>query len=453
MSSRAILVVDDEDGIRSTIHEILSEEGYEVRTAANASEARESYSAAEPDLVLLDIWMPDVDGITLLKQWTETGELHCPVVIMSGHGNIETAVEATRLGAVDYIEKPLSLQQLLRTVEATLEAGPPAPKLSSIAVGLAPGIVAPQGKSAAITAAREQAEQIAQHTAPVLITGEAGSGRRLFAHYIHMQGAHAAQPFVVVNGAELNDARAAGLLIGIDTPQGVQEGVFGQALGGTLFVDELQAAGSTGQALLLNLVEHGAYTRLRQTQPEPADIRVIAAVSNYAGDELRADLLAALAVLQLKVPALRDYHADVPELLRFYVSQLVENESLPYRRFSMAAQNRLRNYPWPGNLRELENLVRRMLLSGGPEEISLPEVEAQLELPVGGSEALVKQDLLALPMREAREQFERVYLQRQLALSGGKVGPMAKRIGMERTHLYRKLRALGIEFGRGDADD
>ncbi len=453
MSSAAILVVDDEDGIRSTIHEILSDEGYQVRTAANASEARAAYTANEPDLILLDIWMPDVDGITLLKQWTETGELQCPVVIMSGHGNIETAVEATRLGAVDFIEKPLSLQQLLRTVESTLEEVQPATNLSSVAVGLAPGVIAPLGKGAAIAAAREQAEQIAQHTAPVLITGAAGSGRALFANYIHMQSARSGQAFVAVNGAELSDARAAESLIGIETPQGVQPGLFDQALGGTLFINELQELGSKAQALILNLVEHGTYTRLGQTQAEPAQIRVIAAVNTYTGDALRADLLAALAVLQLKVPALRDYHADVPELLRGCVDQLVEKESLPYRHFSMAAQNRLRNHPWPGNLRELENLVRRLLVAGGSEEIGLREVEQQLELPVSSSEPLVKQDLLALPMREAREQFERVYLKQQLALAGGKVGNMAKRVGMERTHLYRKLRALGIDFRRTESED
>ena len=453
MTSAAILVVDDEDGIRSTIHEILSDEGYQVRTAANAAEARESYSANEPDLILLDIWMPDVDGITLLKQWTENGELHCPVVIMSGHGNIETAVEATRLGAVDYIEKPLSLQQLLRTVEATLEDTQPVTSLSSVAVGLATGAVAPYGKSSAIATAREQAEQIAQHTAPVLVTGEAGSGRAQFGRYIHAQSARAAQPFVEVNGAELTDANAAELLIGVEAPQGVQAGLFDQAAGGTLFINDLQELGSKAQSLLLNIVEHGTYTRLGHTRPEPADIRVIAAVNIYTGDALRADLLAALAVMQLKVPALRDYHADVPELLRVSADRLVETESLPYRRFSMAAQNRLRNFPWPGNLRELENLVRRLLLAGGAEEIELGEVEQQLESPVSSSEPLVKQDLLSLPMREAREQFERVYLQQQLALAGGKVGQMAKRIGMERTHLYRKLRALGIDFRRTDPDD
>jgi DNA-binding NtrC family response regulator len=175
---------------------------------------------------------------------------------------------------------------------------------------------------------------------------------------------------------------------------------------------------------------------------------VIAAVNTYTGEGMRADLLSALAVLQLKVPPLREYHSDIPALLRFYVGQLNESDSLPYRHFSMAAQNRLRNYPWPGNLRELENLVRRVLLAGGEQEVSLAEVDAQLESRIESNEPLLKQNLLELPMREAREQFERVYLEQQLALVGGKVGQMAKRVGMERTHLYRKLRALGIDFRR-----
>ena len=453
MSAAEILVVDDEDGIRSTIHEILSDEGYDVRTAANAAEARAAYSSHAPDLVLLDIWMPDIDGITLLKQWTDSGELRCPVVIMSGHGNIETAVEATRLGAVDYIEKPLSLSQLLRTVETTLEDDTPIPALSSVAVGLASGIATPIGKSAVMTEARERAEQIARHDAPVLITGETGSGRALFAKYIHAHSNRAAQPFIEINGAELTDASAADILIGVEAKQSRQEGVFDQTLGGTLFIHELQALGPKAQSLLLNLIEHQSYTRLGQTRPEAADIRVIATVSTYTGDGLRADVLAAMAVLQLKVPALRDYHADVPDLLRAHVDQLVEKESLPYRHFSMAAQNRLRNYPWPGNLRELENLVRRILLAGGSEEVTLAEVDDQLKATVSSEEPLVKQNLLDLPMREAREQFERVYLQQQLALVGGKVGQMAKRVGMERTHLYRKLRALGIDFRRTDSED
>jgi two-component system nitrogen regulation response regulator NtrX len=453
MSSAAILVVDDEDGIRTTIHEILSDEGYDVRTAANGAEAKASYASATPDLVLLDIWMPDIDGITLLKQWRESGELLCPVVIMSGHGNIETAVEATRLGAVDYIEKPLSLSQLLRTVEVTLEEAQPPTNLSSVAAGLASGIVAPQGKSALIAEARDQAEQIALHTAPVLVTGEAGSGRALFARYMHAKSARASRPFIAVNGAELNDSHAADLLIGIETSQGTKEGLFGQALGGTLFINELQELGATAQALVLNLVEHGGYTRLGQTSAEPADIRVIAAVNTYTGDNMRADLLATLAVLQLKVPPLRKYHADVPALLRFYVGQITESDSLTYRTFSMAAQNRLRNYPWPGNLRELENLVRRLLLVGGDQEVGLAEIDKQLDTKIDSGEPLLKQNLLDLPMREAREQFERVYLQQQLALVGGKVGQMAKRVGMERTHLYRKLRALGINFRGTDSDD
>lgn len=453
MNSAVILVVDDEDGIRTTISDILSDEGYQVHTAANASEARATYTATSPDMILLDIWMPDIDGITLLKQWTDSGELRCPVVIMSGHGNIETAVEATRLGAVDYIEKPLSLKQLLRTVEAALEDAPRDAALSSIAVGLGTGVETPRGKGAAIATAREQAEQIAQHIAPVLIAGESGSGRALFAKYIHAHSNRAGQPFIEVSGAELSDVNAAELLIGIETAQGVREGLFGQALGGTLFINELQELSDKGQALLLNLVEHAAYMRLGHTQAEPADIRVIAAVGTYTGAALRADLLAALAALQLKVPALREYHADVPELLRASVERLAEKESLEYRHFSMAAQNRLRNYPWPGNVRELNSLVLRLLLAGGKQEIALEEIESLLSAMLSNEEPLVKQNLLDLPMREAREQFERVYLQQQLALSGGKVGQMAKRVGMERTHLYRKLRTLGIDFRRTDTDD
>jgi len=193
------------------------------------------------------------------------------------------------------------------------------------------------------------------------------------------------------------------------------------------------------------------------TEPVPFDARVIASarpgIEQRAGlGEFRSDLLAQLNTLVFRVPPLRDYAEDVPELLRYYVDRLVDAESLPFRKFSVAAQNRLRNYPWPGNIRELKNLVHRLLLKSGAEEIGLEEVERELAVQAPAEEPLVKQDLLALPLREAREQFERTYLQQQLLLCNGKVGLLAKRVGMERTHLYRKLRSLGVEF-RGIGDE
>jgi two-component system nitrogen regulation response regulator NtrX len=446
MTGESILVVDDESGIRSTINEILSDEGYVVQTAADASEANKFYASAPPNLVLLDIWMPDMDGITLLKNWSEAGALKCPVVVMSGHGSVETAVEATRLGAFDYIEKPLSLAQLLRTVEAALLHQPDMPVKSEAKRKPAAAPEAPLGKSQIIAAARQQAREIAEQTMPVLVVGESGSGRDLFASYIHASGNRADMPFVRVSGAALTDDNAFDQLVGVANAQAEQTGLLQQAEGGTLFISELQDLSPKAQSLLLSFIEQRSYTRPGRSQSEPMDVRFIASVQNHIGENVRADILAVMGVMQLSVPPLRDYNEDVPGLLSHHAASFIDKENLHYRRFSMAAQNRLRNYPWPGNLRELKNLVRHLLATDGPEEIGAKEVESSLRPPTGGSEPLVKQDLLALPMREAREEFERAYLTQQLALCGGSVGKLAERVGMERTHLYRKLRALGVDF-------
>lgn len=446
MNSASILVVDDELGIRSTIHDILTDEGYAVETAADAGEARTHYRSDSPDLVLLDIWMPDTDGISLLKEWADAGELKCPVVVMSGHGTVETAVEATRLGAVDFIEKPLSLEQLLSVVQTALTHKPAEPGAVAGTVASARGVVeVPQGKSPAIRALREQAQQVADASAPVLISGEPGSGRDLFARYVHSLGSRPDAAFIQVSGAALTDDNAVAQLVGADadTP-----GLLQQAAGGSLFISELQNLSPRAQSLLLAIIEQGVFTPPGEAGPRPVNARIMASVQRAGTGELRADLLSALGVMQISVPPLRDYSEDIPELLRQYVHAVVTEEGLGYRRFNVATQNRLRNYPWPGNLRELRNLVRRLLLQGGSQDVSLRELEAALTPAVGGPEPLVKQDILALPMREAREQFERAYLTQQLALCGGKVGKLAERVGMERTHLYRKLRALGVDFGQ-----
>lgn len=447
--SMSILVVDDEAGIRSTIRDILTDEGYEVATAADAGEARTRYRGSAPDLVLLDIWMPDTDGITLLKEWSNGTALKCPVVIMSGHGTVETAVEATRLGAFDFVEKPLSLEQLLNTVETALAQAPQA----AVSAGASATVEAeaPQGSSPLVRAAREQAEEVAGRAAPALLAGEPGSGRDLYARYIHTLGPGPEAPFIQVNAATLSEDNGVQQLLG--QTAGGEPGLLAQAAGGTLFISELQSMSARVQSLLLGIIEQGAYTPAGATVPERLEARILAAVNRQIEPGLRPDLLSTLGVMQVSVPALRDYAEDLPELLRFYVHRYVSTEQLGFRRFGVAAQNRLRNYPWPGNLRELKSLVRRVLLSEGEQEIQLAELEDCLEPPVGMTEPLVKQDILALPLREAREQFERAYLSQQLALCGGKVGKLAERVGMERTHLYRKLRALGVDFGQSAAED
>jgi two-component system nitrogen regulation response regulator NtrX len=454
MSAARVLVVDDEADIRSLLKEILSDEGYEVEVAADAAQARLLRARATPDLVLLDIWMPDVDGITLLREWSETAQDGCPVVMMSGHGTVETAVEATRLGAFDFVEKPLSLAKLLRTVERALDAGRRRRGSGRL---LASGIATPVGKSRAMQQLRTELQQYAPLATPLLLIGEPGSGREAFARFLHDSGPLASRPFVTVVATALRESDAELALLGREGA--ATRGLLEQAAGGTLFLNDIEELPQAAQRVLLGVLESARFTRLGGTEPLPLSARIVSSaqpgVESRAGatpESLRRELLARLNGLVARVPSLRDYAEDVPELLRHYVDRLVDADGLPFRRFSVAAQNRLRNYPWPDNVRGLRNLVQRLLVRGGPEEIRLEEIEAELGSQSTAAEPLVKQDLLALSLREAREQFERAYLQQQLLLCNGKVGQLAKRVGMERTHLYRKLRSLGVDF-RGVGDD
>jgi DNA-binding NtrC family response regulator len=447
MSASRILVVDDEADIRGLLKEILSEEGYDVDIAADASQARSSRANQIPDLVLLDIWMPDTDGITLLREWSHTDGYDCPVVMMSGHGTVETAVEATRLGAFDFVEKPLSLTKLLRTVERALDAGR-RNRLSARTHG--PSLAVPMGKAKVTQLLREQVQHAASSSSPVLLVGELGSGREAYARYLHSLSARASKPFHTLVPASLGVDPAVALF-GSERDGRVEPGALDQAAGGSAFISGLEDLSSDTQRALVGAIDENGYTRVGGRQKLPLNVRWISSAQD--GFELRAspepfrrDLVADLNVITLRVPPLREYAEDVPDLLRFYVDRLVDDQHLPLRRFSVAAQNRLRNYPWPGNIGELKNLVQRVLILGVGEEIGLEEIERELAVKSAVNEPLVKQDLLALPLREAREQFERAYLQQQLLLCHGKVGQLAKRVGMERTHLYRKLRALGVDF-------
>ena len=452
MTAAHILVVDDEADIRGLVSEILSEEGYEVEVAADATQARALRARREPDLVLLDIWMPQVDGITLLREWSASIAEGCPVVMMSGHGTVETAVEATRLGAFDFVEKPLSLATLLRTVERALESGRERLVMSRrVSVMMA----APAGKSLAMQQARADLARAASGREPVLLVGEHGTGREAFARYLHGQGPHAVdRPFVMMVASALRETDAEAALFGRADGEG-GAGLIEQAAQGTLFVSELGDLPAAAQRLLLGVLESGHWSRLGDPLQQVLEARLVAAVqpdvehpaaAGASAAPVRRDLFARLSGVVVRVPPLREYAEDVPDLLRQTVDRLVDSEGLEFRRFGVAAQNRLRNYPWPGNVQELRGMVRRVLMRGGAEEVSLEETEREIVQSVPPSEMLVKQDLLSLGLREAREHFERAYLQQQLLLCQGKVGQLAKRVGMERTHLYRKLRSLGINF-------
>jgi DNA-binding NtrC family response regulator len=451
MSATHILVVDDEPDIRGLVQEILEDEGYRVSVADNGEAARLALRERRPDLILLDIWMPDLDGITLLKEWAQDEGLPCPVIMMSGHGTVETAVEATRLGAYDFLEKPLSMAKLLLTVERALEAD----KLQRENVGLkrrVPLVQEPVGRSAAMQRLREQIKRIAQHDTWVLITGEAGSGRETFARYLHAQSARRERPFVDLSVSGLSGGNAARELFGAEEGGHTHYGSLEKAAGGTLLMDEVADMELETQSLLLGALDSGSFLRVGGVEPVTIDVRIVAATQRNLEDEVRAgrfreDLFYHLYVVPLNIPPLRDHAEDVPDLLNFYLDYFATHEKLPYRRFNVGAQNFLRNYVWPGNVRELKNLVQRVLILGAGDEITQKEVESTLGTPPPGEpqalEGLVSFDQ---PLRQAREQFEKAYLDYQLEKHAGNVSKMAKEAGMERTHLYRKLRSLGVEI-------
>ncbi|HQX32207.1 MAG TPA: sigma-54 dependent transcriptional regulator [Dokdonella sp.] len=447
-----ILVVDDEPDIRSTVQEILSDEGYRVATAESAAAAREARRGERPDVVLLDIWMPDQDGISLLREWSERGGLPCPVIMMSGHGTIETAIEATRLGAYDFVEKPLSLAKLLLTVERALETS----RLRRENEGLRNQMLMPLDPvvtSRAMQALKLQMEKLAAHDAAILIQGERGTDKEALARWLHENCARRGGPFVTVSPGSIAREHAARALFGSDENGSVQYGLIEQANGGTLFLDEVIDLDAELQMRLASALARRSLIRCGAPDAVAIDLRVIAASTQdleaaVQAGKFREDLYYQLNVVPLQAPSLRERIEDIPELLRYYADYFANRDKLPFRLFPVSVQNRLRNYTWPGNLRELRNLVQRLLILGSSPEVSIEEVE--LALGTAPAERSVPALNAAgidfgLPLREAREQFERSYLLHQLNEAGGSVGKLAKMVGMERTHLYRKLKDLGID--------
>ena len=457
MSAAHILVVDDEPDIRELVQEILQDEGFDVSTAQNGQEARSARRARRPDLILLDIWMPDIDGVSLLKEWSDGEQPPCPVVMMSGHGTVETAVEATRFGAYDYLEKPLSLNKLLLTIHRALEAD----KLlreNQVLKRQAEPVIEPIGKSDSMQRLRAQLLRVAQHDTPVLIFGEPGTGKEVCARYIHANSPRSSGPFIDVSVGSIARENSTQELFGSEYNDTIHYGRLEQASEGTLFLDELADMDLETQAKLAGALENGSFIRLGGKEPVKVNVRVVATShrdleQQVSEQQFREDLYYQLNVVPIVLPPLREHIEDVPELLTYYINFYVDRENLPYRRFSMAAQNRLRNYTWPGNIRELKNLVQRSLILGSSEEISQDEVETALSSAATAKSREVNTIPLDLPLREAREQFERHYLLQQLKQCDGNVAKLAERVGMERTNLYRKLRSLDIDPKRAHDED
>ncbi len=446
-----ILVVDDEPEIRSLVGEILADEGYEVTMADNAAVARDLKQTQNPSLILLDIWMPDTDGITLLKEWVAEDALLCPVVMMSGHGSVETAVEATRLGAYDFLEKPLSLAKLLLIVGRALETS----NLQKENAGLRQQLLAdiePVGKSAAIARIKDQIKRLAQHDARVLLAGEAGVGKELFARYLHNNSPRRDGPFVDVAVGSIAPENSAVEFFGKENPGKINPGLLERAHRGTLFLGEIGGMDKETQLRLLSALESSSFLRVGGSEAVRVEVKVIASTRIPLDEEVKAgrfrqDLYYLLNEVFLYIQPLREHSEDVPSLLSFYVDYFVKHENLPFRRFSMAAQNFLRNYSWRGNVRELKNLVQRLMILGVGEDIELEEVKSALGAVINDVAAPSSvPDFFNLPLKDARDQFEKAYLEYHFERTGGSVAKLSSIVGMERTHLYRKLHSLNIKL-------
>lgn len=452
MSVAHILVVDDETDIRELVKEILEDEQYIVSVAANGAEARQALIDRRPDLILLDVWMPDIDGISLLKEWHEGDESPPPVVVMSGHGTVETAVEATRLGAYDFLEKPLSMAKLLLTIRHALDNYSLRRENQGLRRQVQP-LSRPLGKSPVMTTLRGQAEKVALTDAWVLLLGEPGVGKRLIARLIHNLSSRRDGEFVEVGVATIVPANAVMELFGEEQGDKVRYGLLEQADGGSLFLNEVADMDVDLQARLASALQGQSFVRVGGSKVVNIDIRVIASSHKDLHEEMRLgrfreDLFYLLNVVPVTVPSLRQHREDITDLLSYYVDFFVDSDALPYRSFSVAAQNRLRNHGWPGNVRELKSIVHRLLILGSGEIIEVDEVDAVL----GTRPPVVQQGPgidFDLPLRQAREQFEKTYIEHQLRVTSGNVSQVAKLAGIERTHLYRKMKALGINPKEG----
>ncbi|RME34081.1 MAG: sigma-54-dependent Fis family transcriptional regulator [Gammaproteobacteria bacterium] len=450
MSKSHILVVDDEPDILQVISEILQDEGYSVSTAPDAETAREIRRQRRPDLILLDIWLPGMDGLELLREWSEESRLDAPVIMMSGHGNVETAVEATHLGAYDFLEKPISLAKLQVTVRRALEAAALERENLLLREGHEAGAEL-VGESEAITRLREQAQRLAAHDTAVLIQGEPGTGKELVARYVHRHGPRAEAPFIPVNLAGLARENPAAELFGSEDGDRVHYGHLERAAGGTLLLKDIADLDMELQGRLLTTLEQGTLLRVGGREPVPIDVRIIAATRHdlqqrVAAGSFRDDLYYQLSVVPLTVPPLREHKEDIPLLVEHFTRQFSQRDGLAPRQFESGALGALQAYDWPGNVSELRNLVQRLLILGTSPRVDTREVRQALGLEGSiASEAVTGPVAYDLPLRQAREQFERAYFEYQLRKTGGNVSRAAENTGIERTHLYRKLRQLGLD--------
>jgi len=453
-----ILIVDDEPDIRMLVEGLLRDEGYDTRPAGDSDSAIAAFRARRPSLVILDIWLQGskLDGLGILEA-LHTEEPHVPVVMMSGHGTIETAVAAIQRGAYDFIEKPFQTDRLLLVCRRAIEAAQLVRENAELR--LRAGAEAElTGDGAAIAAIRGAVDRVAPTGSRVLITGPAGSGKEVVARMIHARSRRADGPFVALNCATLAPSRFEEELFGVEagadpSAQPRRAGVLERAHGGTLLLDEVSDMPLETQGKIVRALQEQAFERIGGSQRVRVDVRVLAITNKdlqaeIAAGRFREDLFYRLAVVPLRMPALRERREDVAALARHFLLRSAESSGMPGRDLSTDALTTLQAYDWPGNVRQLRNLMDWLLIMapGGAGEA----IRAEMLPPEIGAAAPAlfnsdpSADIMALPLREARDLFETQYLQAQLLRFGGNISRTASFVGMERSALHRKLKQLGV---------
>ncbi|UDL95111.1 MULTISPECIES: sigma-54-dependent transcriptional regulator [Lichenihabitans] len=451
-----ILVVDDEADIRDIVSGILSDEGHGTRTARNSDEALSLIGARRPHLVFLDIWLQGsrLDGLQLLEIIKEQHP-SLPVVMISGHGNIETAVSAIKIGAYDFIEKPFKADRLVLVADRALETSRLKREVTDLKIrAFTPNRIV--GKSTTTNQLRQAIEKIGPANSRILISGAPGSGKELTARMLHDVSARATAPFVVINAATITPDMMEVALFGTEGGDGRnrQVGALEEAHGGTLYLDEVADMPRETQGKILRVLVDQNFQRVGGSTRVHVDVRIISSTSRdlsvgIAEGTFREDLFHRLSVVPMRVPSLSERREDIPELIEFFMDQVSSTGGLPRRKIGADAMAVLQSHDWPGNIRQLRNNVERlMILAGGDleAEVSADMLPAEIGTLVPATpNGAGGEKLMSLPLREAREVFEREYLVAQISRFGGNISRTAEFIGMERSALHRKLKSLGID--------
>ena len=446
-----ILITDDERDIRELISDILKDEGFTTRLAANADQCMAEISKDKPALMILDIWLKDshMDGIDILKS-VKRDHPDIPIVIISGHGNIEIAVAAIKQGAYDFIEKPFNIDQLMVVIRRAMETSRLRRENQELKRGDAPSAEM-LGDSAAFRSLKSQLDKVTRSNGRVMLTGAPGSGKEIAARYIHAQSNRSDAPFVTVASAAIEPERMEEVLFGRESPErGIEKGLLEQANGGIIYFDEVADMPLGTQSKILRVLVDQQFTRVGGAGKVQVDLRVISSTTRDLADliqtgEFRQELYHRLNVVPIHVPSLEERREDIPMLAEHFIAQLNRSQGLPLRKLAEDARALLQTMNWPGNVRQLKNVVERVLILGETSEaISARELPASDE-PQGEEGRVVLGSALAtLPLREARELFEREYLLTQINRFGGNISRTASFVGMERSALHRKLKSLGV---------